>query len=128
MLSIQPYKDELLPNWRFKSPDVAQHSSETIYKQFLAYRDAGDFCGMDMARKFLQMGFTRARRYANHKSGIKRQGGELLPLDQDAEKAECAAIFKVKLDAAKADSIYMAGKVEHLKLEAATTARLAKQT
>ena len=26
---------------------------------------------MDMARKFLEMGFTRARRYANHSSGRK---------------------------------------------------------
>ena len=26
---------------------------------------------MDMCRKFLEMGFTRARRYANHRSGKK---------------------------------------------------------
>ena len=26
---------------------------------------------MDMCRKFLEMGFTRARRYANHRSGRK---------------------------------------------------------
>ena len=26
---------------------------------------------MDMCRKFLEMGFTRARRYANHKDGKK---------------------------------------------------------
>ena len=30
------------------------------------YKKSGDFIGMDMARKFLEMGFTRARRYANH--------------------------------------------------------------
>ena len=38
---------------------------------FLSYRAEDDFVGMDMARKFLQMGYTRARRYANHKSGRK---------------------------------------------------------
>ena len=27
--------------------------------------------GMDMARKFLQMGYPRSRRYTNHKSGRK---------------------------------------------------------
>lgn len=27
--------------------------------------------GMDMARKFIQMGMTRAKRYANHKGGRK---------------------------------------------------------
>jgi hypothetical protein len=30
--------------------------------------------GMDMARRFLQMGMTRARRYANHKGGRKYDG------------------------------------------------------
>ena len=34
-----------------------------MFCQFKAQRD---FIGMDMARKFLEMGFTRARRYANH--------------------------------------------------------------
>ena len=30
-----------------------------------------NFIGADMARKFLQMGYGRSRRYANHKSGKK---------------------------------------------------------
>ena len=30
--------------------------------------------GMDMCRKFLEMGFTRASRYANHKNGRKYDG------------------------------------------------------
>ena len=38
---------------------------------YLDYRDKEDFIGMDMCRKFLEMGFTRARRYANHNSGRK---------------------------------------------------------
>ena len=38
---------------------------------YLDYRDEKDFIGMDMCRKFLEMGFTRARRYANHNSGRK---------------------------------------------------------
>ena len=33
------------------------------------YKTDEDFVGMDMCRKFLEMGFTRARRYANHKDG-----------------------------------------------------------
>ena len=35
------------------------------------YKDVEDFVGMDMCRKFLEMGFTRARRYANRKDGKK---------------------------------------------------------
>ena len=38
---------------------------------FESYKRKGDFIGMDMCRKFLEMGFTRARRYANHKDGKK---------------------------------------------------------
>ena len=36
--------------------------------------------GADMARKFLQMGYTRARRYANHRGGRKYDGP--VPADQ----------------------------------------------
>ncbi len=51
---------------------------------------------MDMARKFLQMGITRARRYANHKSGRKYKKGtkEILPIETDEVKAESARIFQ----------------------------------
>ena len=42
---------------------------------YLDYRDDKDFIGMDMCRKFLEMGFTRARRYANHNSGRKYKKG-----------------------------------------------------
>jgi hypothetical protein len=57
--------------------------------------NAEDFPGADMARKFLQMGWTRARRYANHKGGRKydKKSGELLPRTEDAEKAAAAAVF-----------------------------------
>lgn len=71
VLLVQPYKSEILPLWRFKTPEIAKESSEKIYKLFLDYLDKDDFVGADMARKFLQMGFTRSRRYANRSSGRK---------------------------------------------------------
>jgi thiamine kinase-like enzyme len=71
VLTVEPYKTELLPLWRFKTPDIAKKSAEQIYQKFLEYQTEKDFVGMDMARKFLQMGYTRSRRYANHKSGRK---------------------------------------------------------
>jgi hypothetical protein len=79
VLLVEPYKGELLPHWRFKT--------------FLAYLKAEDFPGADMARKFLQMGWTRARRYANHKGGRKydQQTGAELPRTEDTEKAAAAA-------------------------------------
>jgi len=59
-----------------------------------------------MCRKFLQMGYTRSRRYANHKSGRKYDAeGKVAPLEVDSVKAESAEIFRVvwkRLEAAEA--------------------------
>ncbi len=71
VLLVQPYKSEILPHWRFKTPEIAEVSATKIYELFLEYLHQEDFVGADMARKFLQMGYTRARRYANHPSGRK---------------------------------------------------------
>lgn len=71
VLICEPYKSELVPLWRFKTPDEARASSKAIYRAFLAYLRATDFVGADMARKLLQMGFARARRYANYRGGRK---------------------------------------------------------
>jgi hypothetical protein len=94
VLLVEPYKSEILPHWRFKTPDIARESAAKIYAMFVDYKAQGDFVGMDMARKYLQMGYTRARRYANHKSGRKYdENGEVLPRVEDPIKAEAARIF-----------------------------------
>jgi hypothetical protein len=118
VLLVEPYKSELLPHWRFRTLDVAEASATHIYALFLRYRDDGDFVGMDMARKFLQMGFTRARRYANHPSGkkYKRATGEELPQAADwqsNDKAESARIFHAYYAKANADPDYRRAKQEH---------------
>lgn len=95
VLLVEPYRSELLPHWRFRTPDIARASAERLYECFLDYNASGDFVGMDMARKLLQMGFTRTRRYANHKSGRKwpSDRSEVLPREVDPVKAESAAVF-----------------------------------
>ncbi|MDJ0568323.1 MAG: DUF4385 family protein [Pleurocapsa sp. MO_192.B19] len=57
---VKPYKLEILPHWRFKHPEIATESSEKIYQMFLVYLEQDDFVGADMARKFIQMGYTRS--------------------------------------------------------------------
>ncbi len=116
VLLVEPYKSELLPHWRFRTPEIARESAATLTVMFHAYKDAGDFVGMDMARKFLQMGFTRSRRYANHKSGRKWSPGheEVLPQDVDPVKAESAEIFYAAYVAAKDDPDYLRIKAEFL--------------
>ena len=112
---VQPYKSELLPLWRFKTPEVARQSADALYERYLAYRAEEDFVGMDMARKYIQMGYTRARRYANRRSGRKydAESGALLPLDPDEEKAASAQIFKSFLDQIRADEEYRRLKKRH---------------
>ena len=110
VLLVEPYKSEILPHWRFKTEEIARESSEKIYAMFLSYKERDDFVGMDMARKFLQMGYTRARRYANHRSGKKYdEGGRVRPQEPDAldgEKARAARIFYEKYVEAREDELY----------------------
>jgi hypothetical protein len=115
VLSVEPYKGEILPHWRFRTAAEAEASSATIFGMFLAYLAAGDFVGADMARKFLQMGWTRARRYANHTGGRKydsRTGAEL-PRCEDAEKAAAAAAFYERYVAARSHPDYLRLKAGH---------------
>ena len=99
VLLVRPYTDDICAHWRFKTPDEAIKSSNYIFGMYLDYRDKKDFIGMDMCRKFLEMGFTRARRYANHNSGRKYKKGtkEILPQEDDcmtSKYARSATIFK----------------------------------
>ncbi|KAL9022812.1 MAG: hypothetical protein Q9185_000075 [Variospora sp. 1 TL-2023] len=75
VLTFEPYKSALLPHWRFRTPAIARASSSTLWSKFVAYEREDDFVGMDMCRKFIQMGMTRAKRYANHKGGRKYEKG-----------------------------------------------------
>ncbi|MBD2077935.1 DUF4385 domain-containing protein [Phormidium sp. FACHB-592] len=115
VLLVEPYKSEILPYWKFKNPDIARQSADKIYSLFAQYKAEDDFVGMDMARKFLQMGYTRSRRYANHKSGRKYASGSktVLPREEDPLKAQSARIFYEKWQLAKTDPVYVRLAVRH---------------
>lgn len=116
VLMVEPYKSEILPHWRFKTPEIARESSDKIYQMYLDYKEEDDFVGMDMARKFLQMGYTRSRRYANYKGGRKYdKNGEVNERDIDEEKAESAAIFEEKWKTVREDEDYLKLKKAHQK-------------
>ena len=110
VLLVRPYTEDICKHWRFRTPSVAQKSGDTIYSLYLAYREKRDFVGMDMCRKFLEMGFTRARRYANHANGRKCDAeGSIIPQERNAltcEKAISARIFKQVRDEVAYDSVY----------------------
>jgi Domain of unknown function (DUF4385) len=116
VLICEPYKSALIPHWRFKSPAIARKSSRKIYELFRAYLGKKDFVGADMARKFLQMGYTRARRYANYRGGRKYDKDDGFRLKErgtgDPAKAESARIFYELWKKAEADPRYAAQKKE----------------
>lgn len=114
VLLVEPYKSEILPFWRYKDKASAMKSAEQIYQLFEAYRQQDDFVGMDMARKFIQMGYTRARRYANYKGGKKyAEDGSLITRGNDPIKAAAATVFKGWWDKIRQDEDYLKRKRQH---------------
>ena len=111
VLLVRPYTDVICRHWRFKTLKEAMVSSQKIFDMYLDYRIQKDFVGMDMCRKFLEMGFTRARRYANHKDGNKYgKDGKVLPQEPDwatSEKAKAATRFKQFRDLVTQDEFYI---------------------
>lgn len=105
----EPYKSELLPLWSFKTVEAATESAAEIWEKFLEYRSEEDFVGMYVARKYLQMGYTRSLRYAKYKAGKKSRPLE----EEDPEKARSAEIFYGKWRAAAEDEEYLRLKEAH---------------
>ncbi|CAO1601571.1 hypothetical protein XANCAGTX0491_005225 [Xanthoria calcicola] len=115
VLTFEPYKSTLLPYWKFRSVPIAKASSQSLWERFLQYEAEDDFVGMDMARKFIQMGMTRAKRYANHKGGRKydANGKEL---DKSTghkdmkEKEEASQVFRQVWERCKKHDGYLQRK------------------
>jgi hypothetical protein len=116
VLICEPYKSEIGQYWRFRNVAIAEESSQKIYNLFLQYLTANDFVGADMSRKYLQMGYTRAKRYANYKGGkkydkehdytqLKRGTGE-------DEKAAAAEVFFKCWKTAEANEAYKRQKMD----------------
>ena len=140
VLTCEPYKGEILPHWRFRTPEIALQSAQKIYAMFLSYVEIGDFVGADMAKKFLHMGYTRSRRYANHASGRKwakaepSRGGsaeaewKVLPREKDSrnnEKAKSAENFYAFWKLARENADYLRMRKEHKQFYETTNGKLA---
>jgi hypothetical protein len=110
VLICEPYKSEIGQYWRFKTVEIAKTSSTKISQMFEDYLKVNDFVGADMARKYLQMGYTRARRYANYKGGKKYDNkNDYKPFVRGTgseEKARAAAIFYQAYKSAEANPVY----------------------
>lgn len=122
VLTFEPYKSILLPLWRFKTVPIAKSSSVALKHAFDEYVKGQDLVGADMARKFIQMGMTRAKRYANHKGGkkydrsareIERDGGSRVQLPKSDghegrdEKLQASNVFREVWKTCMADERYL---------------------
>ena len=111
VLLVRPYTNDICAHWRFKTPEIAVNSANKILSMYLKYMVDGDFIGMDMCRKFLEMGFTRSRRYANHHSG-KKYEDKRNERPQEPDHATCdfaksAQIFKKVRDLVAKNATYV---------------------
>ena len=121
VLLVRPYTNIICRNWRFKTPQIAEKSAVSIYHMYRGFRALRDFIGMDMCRKFLEMGFTRARRYANHRDGNKyNKDGTIKPQESDAMTchfAKSATIFREYRLLVANDSLYKTMRKEWRRTE-----------
>ena len=115
VFTVQPYKSELLPSWRYVDREAADEAAEAIYERFEGYKADDDFVGMDMARKYLQMGYTRAMRYARYPGGRKYEDGtEQEPIRwADVDKRDAALVFEVWLRRVEDDDRYRRLEARH---------------
>ena len=111
VLLVRPYTNDICSLWRFKTPKIALESAHAIFDMYLDYIEQQDLSGMDMCRKFLEMGFTRSRRYANHHTGKKYDDeGNVRPQEPDhatCKYAKSATIFKRVRDMVAKNDIYV---------------------
>ena len=124
VLLAAPYKEILLPLWKFKTPEIATKSVADLKAKYEEFCAENDYVGMDMTRKYVQMGWSRSKRFSRHKSGKKydgpvpddkkgisgAHGRKELPLDPDPVKEQSAQIFKVYYDEIMCDPRYIEAK------------------
>jgi len=112
---VEPYKSALLPEWTISDLEGAEEGAAAVFDRYRQYRDADDFVGMDMARKYLQMGWTRALRYAKYPGGRKYDDGEEREPQEwyDEEKREISLVYKARLDEVRDDEAYQHAKRRH---------------
>ncbi|KAI1338796.1 hypothetical protein F5Y15DRAFT_416566 [Xylariaceae sp. FL0016] len=120
VLTFEPYKSYLLPLWRFRTVPIARQSTSDLWTKFEEFNEQDDFVGMDMTRKFIQMGMTRAKRYANHAGGRKYQKGTRKELPKSAthkdkeEKEAASQVFRQVWERCKGHEGYRRRKEDFL--------------
>ncbi len=107
VLICQPYKSELHPLWRFKTPEEAQLSAIQIINKFFGYLEEGDFVGADMAKKWEKVPEENICHYSGLPSAKSYQW-KVLPYDRTEERFyKSSEIFKAYWKIAREDVKYL---------------------
>jgi Domain of unknown function (DUF4385) len=123
VLTYEPYKSYLLPHWRFCTVHIARASSKALWTKFLEFCEQNDFVGMDMTRKYIQMGMTRSKRYANYIGGRKyvdgKEKGNMIEKSKEhagrKEKEEASELFREVWERCRSHEGYQEMKKRFLK-------------
>lgn len=72
---LAPFMSEIVSYWQYKTLKIDQEFSGEIHEHFEELRKCNDFVGMDMEKKFMQMGYTKYRngRMNNDKDSVKKR-------------------------------------------------------
>ena len=102
-----PYTNDICSHWRFVNETTARKSADKIYSMFCDYKEQQDFIGMDMARKFLEMGFTAL----GMQIILVERSTAMVPYRSrhplHCEKSRAATVFKKVRDKAAYDEKYV---------------------
>jgi hypothetical protein len=119
------YKNRVLqgrqpPVWTVSDFAGAEAAAEAIHERFEAYRAADYFVGMDLARRDLQMGWTRALRYAKYLGRRKYErdaDGDRVEREPDQwydeEKHAVAQVYREYLDCVREDTTHRRLRDDH---------------
>jgi hypothetical protein len=115
VMMYEPYTDDIGQYWKYKNADVARESIDAIKPMFDEYLDRGEFPGADMSRKFIQMGWTRALRYAKYPGGKKYVDGDERDAQTwyDESKYEASQVYKSVYDEVRQNDRYLRLKEMH---------------
>ena len=74
VMQVEPYISELLPHFAYETADEAGESAAWLYEFYVRYKEAGEFVGMDVARRLLYRGFMEAKRYTASQTDVEQSG------------------------------------------------------
>ena len=111
VLLVRPYTNDICAHWRFKTPEIAVNLQIKSYQCILSIWLMEILLVWICVVNFLEMGFTRSRRYANHHSGKKYDDeGNVRPQEPDhatCDFAKSAQIFKKVRDLVAKNATYV---------------------